>query len=70
MSQNYSKRMPSIIQGLTKIPAPWYHAIACWSGYLFIVLGFLNAYEEKLIGLPKQGFAPEKVKLPRSSLNK
>ena len=30
----------------------------------------LIASEEKIIGLPKQGFAPKKVKLPRSSLKK
>ena len=43
-SQNYSKRMPSIIHGLNRMPAPAYHAITCWTGYLSMVSVCLNHF--------------------------
>ena len=41
--------MPTIIHSLTKLLSHF----------------ALITFEEKIIGLPKQGFVPEKVKLPK-----
>ena len=31
------KRMPTTIHGLRRMPAPWYHPIAIWFGYIFMI---------------------------------
>ena len=50
---NSLKRMPATIHGLRRMPAPWYHPIASWFGYIFMISVFFNLFVTTATVLPK-----------------